>query len=496
MWQNAASYCHVLLNQPQKAEILFMIFNSIPFAVFLPIIFILYWACPAKYRYIFLLAASFYFYMYMNPKYIFFLLGTTAVSYFLALALESAKDVFRKKLYLSIGLLALIGVLALLKYSNFVIEIAGLPSPAIQFMLPVGISFYTFQTLGYLIDIYRRKYAAERHFGYYCLFVSFFPQLLSGPIGRGDVLLPQLKKKRTFDISQASYGIKLMAVGYYKKLVVAGLLAPTVDNIYDNPDNYIGLVYIIATIMFALQIYCDFSGYTDIAIGCAKLLGIELSENFKSPYFSRSIKEFWSRWHISLSTWFRDYFYIPLGGNRVGTFRHSLNLMATFLVSGLWHGAGLNYILWGGIHGLYQIMETLLGRNKKDKQAKRTPLRDFCFTLLTFGAVCFAWVFFRANNLSHAWRIISLSFHEIGNLHNYLRTAIICLDMSYAYMLYLCIPVLLLMIYDYASLKINVIAWLSSRKPWVRYPVYMLFLLIILLFSEKGVSTEFYYFQF
>ena len=473
-----------------------MIYNSIPFAVFLPIIFILYWICPSKYRYLFLLAASFYFYMYMDPKYIFFLLGTVTVSYLLALALDSARDVFRKKLYLFIGILALIGVLALLKYSGFIIEIAGLPSPAIQFMLPVGISFYTFQTLGYLIDIYRGKYPAERHFGYYCLFVSFFPQILSGPIGRGDVLLPQLKKERTFDIYQASYGMKLMAVGYFKKLVVAGLLAPTVDKIYDNPESYVGLVYIIATFMFALQIYCDFSGYTDIAIGCAKLFGMELSENFRTPYFSRSIKEFWSRWHISLSTWFRDYLYIPLGGNRVGKIRHCFNLMLTFLVSGLWHGAGINYILWGGIHGFYQIIETISGKNKKGREEKRNPLLNLFSVFLTFMAVCLAWVFFRADSVSHAWRIISLSFHEIGNPYNYFRTAVICLDMSYAYMIYLSIPVLLLTIYDYASLKRDVIAWISSRKPWVRYPVYIFLLLIILLFSEKGVSTEFYYFQF
>ena len=473
-----------------------MIYNSIPFAVFLPIIFILYWICPSKYRYLFLLAASFYFYMYMDPKYIFFLLGTVTVSYLLALALDSARDVFRKKLYLFIGILALIGVLALLKYSGFIIEIAGLPSPAIQFMLPVGISFYTFQTLGYLIDIYRGKYPAERHFGYYCLFVSFFPQILSGPIGRGDVLLPQLKKERTFDIYQASYGMKLMAVGYFKKLVVAGLLAPTVDKIYDNPESYVGLVYIIATFMFALQIYCDFSGYTDIAIGCAKLFGMELSENFKTPYFSRSIKEFWSRWHISLSTWFRDYLYIPLGGNRVGKIRHCFNLMLTFLVSGLWHGAGINYILWGGIHGFYQIIETISGKNKKGREGKRNPLLNLFSVFLTFMAVCLAWVFFRADSVSHAWRIISLSFHEIGNPYNYFRTAIICLDMSYAYMIYLSILLLLLTIYDYASLKRDVIAWISSRKPWVRYPVYIFLLLIILLFSEKGVSTEFYYFQF
>lgn len=485
-----------------------MIFNSMAFAVFLPTIFILYWICPAKYRYIFLLAASFYFYMAMDKRYALLLLSIAIVSFFLALALQSAaslpdkgwdrdrKRCLLKKIYLLAGIILLAGCLILLKYTGFFFEAAGLPSPAIQLMLPVGISFYTFQTLGYLIDIYREKYPAERHFGYYCLFVSFFPQLLSGPIGRGDALLPQFKKTRIFNPAQASYGLKLMSVGYFKKLVVAELLAPVVNSIYDHPGDYSGLVFPVATIMFAVQIYCDFSGYTDIAIGCAKLFGIELQENFKSPYFSHSIREFWSRWHISLSTWFRDYLYIPLGGNRVGKIRHCFNLMLTFLVSGLWHGAGINYILWGGIHGFYQIIETISGKNKKGREGKRNPLLNLFSVFLTFMAVCLAWVFFRADSVSHAWRIISLSFHEIGNPYNYFRTAIICLDMSYAYMIYLSIPILLLTIYDYASLKRDVIAWISSRKPWVRYPVYIFLLLIILLFSEKGVSTEFYYFQF
>lgn len=473
-----------------------MLFNSMAFAIFLPVIFILYWIFPAKYRYIFLLAASFYFYMYMDVKYVFFLLFTAAVSFFLALSLQKAKSSAKKKLCLFIGILLLIGILALLKYLDFIFEAIGIASPAIQLMLPVGISFYTFQTLGYLIDIYKGKYPAERHFGYYCLFVSFFPQLLSGPIGRGDSLLPQFRKKRIFDPSQASYGIKLMSMGYFKKLVIAGLLTPIVDNIYDNPESYIGLVYIIATLLFALQIYCDFSGYTDIAIGCAKLFGIELTENFKSPYFSRSIKEFWSRWHISLSSWFRDYVYIPLGGNRVSGLRHCLNLMLTFLISGLWHGAGINYILWGGIHGTYQIAETMFKKYFRFSAGLHSSKKGLLSLMATFGAVCFAWVFFRANTLSDAWRIISLSFYGIGNLEEYVKTAVICLDLSYAYMIYLCIPILLLAIYDYASLKTDVIAYISSQKPWVRYPVYVLFLLVILLFSEKGVSTEFYYFQF
>ena len=492
------------------------------FAIFLPIIFILYWACPAKYRYIFLLAASFRFYMYMDIRYLVFLIFTAAVTYFLALAIQAAGTPALKKAYLLTGVFLLTGILILLKYLGLFLDLTGLPSPAIQLMLPIGISFYTFQTLGYLIDIFRGKYPAERHFGYYCLFVSFFPQLLSGPIARGDSLLPQLKKTRAFDPSAAAYGLKLMAVGYFKKLVIAGLLAPTVDNIYGQPENYTGLIYIIATVMFALQIYCDFSGYTDIAIGCASLFGIRLEENFKSPYFSHSIRESWSRWHISLSTWFRDYVYIPLGGNRTGRFRHCLNLMLTFLISGLWHGAGIHYILWGAIHGIYQIAEVFakkeLARRPTPKNASHffwcstTPWRNFllykknrhggrfpsslCHGTITFSAVCFAWVFFRADTVGDAWRIISLSFYGIGNFSDYLKDAVIYLDMSYEYMIYLCIPILLLAIYDYASLKTDVIRYISSKKVWVRYPVYIFFLLIILLFSEKGVSTEFYYFQF
>lgn len=477
----------------------FMIFHSIMFAVFLPVIFILYWICPAKYRYLFLLAASFYFYMQMDRRYILLLLSTAALSFFLALALQSADSLpesgkrakrnirILKKIYLLAGILLLVGCLAVFKYLDFFFEAAGLTSPAIQLMLPVGISFYTFQTLGYLIDVYRGKYPAERHFGYYCLFVSFFPQLLSGPIGRGDILLPQLKKIRDFDPAQASYGLKLMAVGYFKKLVIAELLAPSINSIYDNPADYAGLVFPIATIMFAIQIYCDFSGYTDIAIGCAKLFGIELQENFKSPYFSRSIREFWSRWHISLSAWFRDYVYIPLGGSRKGTFRHCLNLALTFLVSGLWHGAGFHYIVWGAVHGIYQILEIWIKPKRR---------HGFSSLLLTFAGVCFAWVFFRADTLQDAWIILSRSLYGIGDFSSYLKNAVISLDMSYSYMIYLCIPILLLAVYDYVSLKTDVIARISSCRPWIRYPVYILFLLIILLFSEKGVSTEFYYFQF
>lgn len=483
-----------------------MLFNSMAFAIFLPIVFLLYWICPPRFRYIFLLAVSLYFYMCLDVKYIFLLLFTTVISYLLARAFEGSKYLLLRRLYLFIGILSLIGVLFLFKYLDFFFETAGVISralsipmqtPTIKLMLPVGISFYTFQTLGYLIDVYKGKYSAEKHFGYYALFVSFFPQLLSGPIGRGDKLLPQFKKLRTFDSEQAAYGLKLMAVGYFKKLVVANLLVTYVDKIYDNVYSYIGLVYIIVTIMFAIQIYCDFSGYSDIAVGTARLFGIELTENFKSPYFSHSIKEFWGRWHISLSTWFRDYVYIPLGGSRAGRFRHLFNLLLTFLVSGLWHGASLTYIVWGGIHGFYQIIDSLFTGGKKKGERKRSKgIPGFLSLVLTFSAVCFAWIFFRANSFEDAYRMISTGFYNIGNFSEYLKTAVICLDMDYTHMIYVSIPVILLGIYDYASLKTDVIAYIASKKAWIRYPVYVLFLLVILLFSEKGVSTEFYYFQF
>lgn len=477
-----------------------MLFNSMAFAIFLPIIFILYWTCPARFRCLYLIGVSYWFYMNMDVRYPLLLFYITAVSYGAALCLNACSRLLLRKIILGTGLLAMAAPLFFFKYFH-----ALFPGRAatIQFMLPVGISFYTFQAIGYFIDIYRRKYPAERHFGRYCLFVSFFPQILSGPIGRGDSLLPQWKQEHPFDAAQASYGLKLMAVGYFRKLVVAALLAPTVDTVYDNPGSYTGLIFPIATLFFAIQIYCDFSGYSDIATGCAKLFGIELTDNFKSPYFSRSIREFWSRWHISLSSWLRDYIYIPLGGSRAGRFRHALNLMLTFLASAVWHGAGATYLVWGGLHGLYQILENFAGKIKKKRRSQKKGqngkirfLNDVTDRLLTFSAVCFAWVFFRASSLSDAWQIISLSFCGITDFYNYLKTAVIFLDMDYGYMLYLCLPLFFLAVYDYASTKLDVIGYISSRKGWIRYPVYILFLLAILLFSEKGVSTEFYYFQF
>ena len=281
-----------------------------------------------------------------------------------------------------------------------------------------------------------------------------------------------------------------MAWGYFKKLVIADTFAITVNKLFNNVHSYVGLAFIVVTVMFAIEIYCDFSGYSDIAVGCAGMFGIRLMTNFKSPYFSFSIKEFWSRWHISLSTWFRDYVYIPLGGNRVAKWRHMVNLLLTFLVSGFWHGASLTYIVWGGIHGLLQVIETLIYPKGKTRK------KHFWQLPLTFIVLCFTWIFFRANSMEDALWVISRLFWDASRPLNYLKTAVICLDMSYFQLVAMWIPVLLLGIYDYLSLKFDVIKEFSRLKCFIRWPIYVLLLVCIALFSPKGVSTEFIYFQF
>lgn len=476
-----------------------MLFNSISFAIFIVIVFLLYYICPHKYRWGFLLAASYAFYMNLHLWYGILLFLTTMLTYALAISLEKAQSCRQKKRNLLLGILPLILILIFFKTANPIITQLNSAVSKGRFnvqpitftvLLPAGVSFYFFQSMGYLIDVYRGKIKAERHFGYYALFVSFFPQLLAGPIGRADSLLPQYKKERRFVYDNVTYGLKLMTWGYFKKLVIADVFAATVDQIYNHAYAYVGLVFIITTVMFAIEIYCDFSGYSDIAIGCAKLFGIELMTNFKSPYFSFSIKEFWSRWHISLSTWFRDYVYIPLGGNRVPKWRRCLNLLITFLVSGFWHGSALTYIMWGGIHGLLQIMETVIYPKGKERR------KHFWQPPVTFILLCFTWIFFRAGSMGDAVWIISRLFWDIARPLNYLKTAVICLELSYAQMAGMALSVLALFVYDLLSLKYDVIKEFSKQKFFIRWPVYVLALVVIALFSAKGVATEFIYFQF
>ena len=542
------------LQQGPKESENSMQFNSWQFAVFLPIIFFLYYAVNKSWRWIVLLAASYFCYMYYSPGMVVWILGTTAVTYACGILMEKNREKKQKKKWLATALLVCLGALFFFKYFNFFshsvsggARLLGLPAPdvTLHLMMPIGISFYTFQTLAYLIDIYREKIPAERHLGYYALFVTFFPQLIAGPISRAGSLMPQLHEHAKFSYEGVTKGLKLMAWGYFKKLVIASSLAVYVDKIYDDLQSYAGFALLVAAVFYSIQIYCDFSGYSDIAIGCAKLFGKDLMINFKSPYFASSIKEFWGRWHISLSTWFRDYVYIPLGGNRVSAFRHQLNLLITFLVSGLWHGADWTFVIWGGVHGLLQVAESLLTRKSKhqkdakelsndgsaDKevtaqtgkaenrvtsgqekivlndegrdQSERTQwshvLGSCARTLLTFILVTFAWIFFRADTLSDAWYVITNMFRNCQYFLLYLREGYDFLGLTKVKLAGLLLPVALLAVFDYFSLKMDVIDRIGQWKTWKRWLLYVAFVSVTICMvaaSYGNVSQEFIYFQF
>jgi D-alanyl-lipoteichoic acid acyltransferase DltB (MBOAT superfamily) len=347
-----------------------------------------------------------------------------------------------------------------------------------------------------VIDVYRGNVAAEHHFGYYAAFISFFPQLVAGPIERTSNLLPQIKEKQKFDYAQATYGLKLMAWGYFKKIVVADTLSRYVSTVYDAPQQFKGFALVIATLFFSIQIYCDFSGYSDIAIGTAKLLGINLMTNFKSPYFSQSIKEFWSRWHISLSTWFRDYVYIPLGGNRVGKVRHAFNLIVTFLLSGIWHGANITFVVWGLLHGFAQVLENVFIPKKYEKN-KIGGVLGWLRIAIVFAFCTFAWIFFVSNSCSDAVYVITHAFAGISNPAQYIRKGINVLHLGLHKKEFLVAGLLILTVgaYDFASLKIDVIEWIGKRNIIVRWICYVILLYAIILLSQIGDST-FIYFQF
>ncbi|MBE5870137.1 MAG: MBOAT family protein [Lachnospiraceae bacterium] len=470
-----------------------MLFNSLGFAIFLPIVFLLFWAMPQKHRWIVLLLSSYYFYMSWNVKYVVLILFTTIVSYVTALILEKTPREGKRKLCLTLALCACLGVLFVFKYFNFFTETVvrllqrfALPihPVTLKLMLPVGISFYTFQTLSYVIDVYRGEVKAERHFGRYAAFISFFPQLVAGPIERTDNLLPQINKKEfQFSYENASYGLKLMAWGFFKKLVIADNLGVYVDQIFNDVTYYKGFSVLLSVLFFTLQIYCDFSGYSDIAIGTARLFDIRLMTNFKSPYFSGSVREFWTRWHISLSSWFRDYVYIPLGGNRVSRLRNCVNLMVTFLISGLWHGAAWTFVVWGGVHGALQIVEKqLFGKKKLPK-------------LLVFVPVALAWVFFRANSMTDAIYVFSHLFTGITAPKEYFLAPMSDFDWTIKQICFLTAPVMLLAAYDHAALTGDPIETISRLPRAGRWAIYYVFLLTVILLASFN-AQEFVYFQF
>lgn len=389
-----------------------MLFNSLLFFVFFLVVTSLYYLLPPKIRWIWLLAASCYFYMYFKPEYILIILFTIVVDYVAGIFIEKASGK-RRRFLLLVSIITNVGVLAFYKYFNFfagninfLIARTHAPQiPLIDFILPIGLSFHTFQAMSYTIEVYRGNQKAEKHFGIYALYVMFYPQMVAGPIERPQHILPQLHRNIKFSSKNLNNGIFLMIVGLFKKMVIADRLGLYVDPVFSHPHAHSASDLLLATYFFAFQIYCDFSGYSDIAIGAALTLGIELMKNFNMPYISQSVSEFWRRWHISLSTWFRDYLYIPLGGSHARLLIICRNLLIVFMISGLWHGAHWKYLVWGSIHGCLMIIFLLL------KKLKFT-LNRYAFVnwLITFNLVCLAWVFFRANTLSDALYILGQIF--------------------------------------------------------------------------------------
>lgn len=394
-----------------------MLFNSLAFFVFFPLVTAAYYLVPHRYRWALLLAASYYFYGFWKPSYLFFLLLSTTVDFFVAKILGSTKDARRRRALLAASLVANFGLLFLFKYLRFFATSADwalhqggldwhLRVP--ELVLPVGISFYTFQTVSYVLDVYRGEREPESHFGKFALFVAFFPHLVAGPIVRAKKLVPQFSVEQRWDWDRALSGLGWMLWGFFKKVVIADRAAALVNVVYARPERWQGTTILVATYAFAFQIYCDFSGYSDIAIGAARILGIELTKNFDDPYASASMPEFWRRWHISLSTWFRDYVYVPLGGNRVGPLRRAWNLFVVFLLSGLWHGANWTFVAWGAFHGALLVLTNAavaLGKRVFGERAWSPSFRALARgagVFLTFHLACAGWVFFRAKDVEQA----------------------------------------------------------------------------------------------
>jgi alginate O-acetyltransferase complex protein AlgI len=476
-----------------------MLFNSIQFVIFFIIVTAAYFTLPQKYRWFLLLASSCYFYMAFVPIYILILGFTIVIDYFAGIFLEISHGK-KRRLFLIASLIANIGVLAVFKYYNFLndnltVLLQGAhyhnPIPSLSILLPIGLSFHTFQAMSYTIEVYRGKQKAERRFGIYALYVMFYPQLVAGPIERPQNLLHQFYEKHAFEYKRVVDGLKMMLWGFFKKIVIADRLAIYVNSVYNHYEDHSGTTLLLATVFFSFQIYCDFSGYSDIAIGAAKVMGFKLMENFHRPYFSRDISEFWKRWHISLSTWFKDYFYISIGGNRVSIPRWYFNLFIVFLVSGLWHGANWTYIIWGALNGFYLVAAIVIHPLKRKFDSitgiERLPKIDqFVQIIITYILACFAWIFFRANNVSDAFGIIGKIFDFNGPVF---------LDDG-SVMIYNFMGILFLLLVEAKKeFYRGEFSFFNNEKWIVRNLSYAFIVLMILLFGVFD-GGQFIYFQF
>ena len=489
-----------------------MLFNSLSFTLFLPIVFLLYWFATkgnSKAQNILLLVASYFFYACWDYRFLFLLIFSTLLDYFTGLKMDesSTKKIRRFWFWLSVSIN--LGFLAVFKYYNFFAEsfanalsFVGIQTNfwTLQVILPVGISFYTFHGLSYVIDIYHGKIKAERNFIDYAVFVSFFPLLVAGPIERATHLLPQIQRKRVFDFSNAVDGLRQILWGLFKKIVIADSCAQFANLIFNDSGSYSGGILLLGALFFTFQIYCDFSGYSDIALGTARLFGIELLRNFSFPYFSRDIAEFWRRWHISLSTWFRDYLYIPLGGSKGGTWMKVRNTFIIFIVSGFWHGANWTFIMWGLLNALYILPSILFNTNRNNldivAQGKYLPTgKELLQMTITFSVTVFAWIFFRAENMRHAWDYLKSMFSGLLNIPNYTTTAIF-IKTEIGIILPLLVAVFIIIEWLGREQQYAIQNWdIKIIKP-IRWAIYYILVLIIFYYAGSGKEQEFIYFQF
>lgn len=479
-----------------------MLFNSLEYLIFLPIVVIFYNLLGKKFKNIFLLLASLSFYSFWNVKYTFLMLFSIFITYITGIYIEKNRGHIKKmKLAVFFCFFINLGILFVFKYFNFFADLLNNFSGknfniAIDVLLPVGISFYTFQALGYTIDVYRKDIRAEENFIDYALFVSFFPQLVAGPIERSVNLLPQIKNPKKFSYDNLVRGLILFFYGMFLKLIIADRAAILVNEVFGNYKNFSREILIISGILFTLQIYCDFYSYSIMAKGSAKILGIDLMDNFKEPLLSKSITEFWRRWHISLSTWFKDYLYIPLGGNRKGKLRKYFNLILVFLVSRLWHGADLSFVLWGLIHGIFNVLENIFGINKKSR--RKNILLDSFRRILTFIIVVFAFIYFRAENIHHGNEYLLAIINNPRSLNIMEDLSKTSFGISNIYPLI--IGIIILFVFDILKYnKINLVEKVLKIILPIRWLIYLAFIFTIIIFGVYGPDfseSAFIYFQF
>ncbi|MDP5228821.1 MAG: MBOAT family protein [Cellulophaga sp.] len=482
-----------------------MLFNSIDFAIFLPVVFLLYWFVfkrNLKLQNFFIVFASYLFYGWWDWRFLSLIVFSTLVDFTIGNLLRNEARISKRKLFLWISIVINLGFLGFFKYYNFFVDSfvnaftffgQELQVGTLNIILPVGISFYTFQTLSYTIDVYKKQLEPTKDLIAFSAFVCFFPQLVAGPIERAVNLLPQIQNQRNFDKQQAVEGLKLILWGFFKKLVIADSLAPIVSDIFNNSDTYSSTTLIIGAVFFAFQIYGDFSGYSDIAIGTSKLFGIELMSNFKFPYFARNIGEFWRKWHISLSTWFRDYVYIPLGGSKVSKAKSIRNIFIIFLVSGFWHGANWTFVIWGFFHALLFLPSFVANTNRKFTGDVHVLSNFKIFfidglrMLQTFVLVTIGWVFFRSESIKQAFDYLKRLLFDFSSEH-YMHPS------GYRMVDYFII-LILFVLYEY-SIRNDERNPFPFQNKYVRFLVYVLMVFSIILFFDDGVDRSFIYFQF